>query len=253
MDSTDIKIKHPPLSIHLVLCPSPLTWLHTVTPDFLYRSRKLARGSTRKMVVVSWWKRSDFKTRHRTVGASMWFPHANKWAWLTWHLADGGAREASTGHQIPAPSKPSKTSCLSSWPSLDSSSVFIDHRFISASHYMLWVTVNPKSESSICAVVLPVFFFLLQLRDLLPPREYKTGRWLCFFTRACKEDRTARMNGSWKQLLIVCAPICASKKKRQREMDAQGNVCSAGCLFCRRESWGSAKMRDLWCELCSTF
>ena len=225
MDSTDIKIKHPPLSIHLVLCPSPLTWLHTVTPDFLYRSRKLARGSTRKMVVVSWWKRSDFKTRHRTVGASMWFPHANKWAWLTWHLADGGAREASTGHQIPAPSKPSKTSCLSSWPSLDSSSVFIDHRFISASHYMLWVTVNPKSESSICAVVLPVFFFLLQVRDLLPPREYKTGRWLCFF-HSCVQRRSNGENERQLKAVIdcVCTRLCEQKKKTER------NGCSGKCV-----------------------
>ena len=249
METTNIKIKHPPLSIHLGLCLSPLTW-HHVTPDFPRRSRKLPRGGTRKMVVVSWWKRSDFKTRDRTVGASMWFPYANKWAWLTWHLADGGARKASAGHQIPALSKPSKPTVklAPSTPSQQQQQMcFIDHRCISALHYTLWVTVKPKSENSICGVVLPDF---LQLRVLSVPREYKTGRWLCFFTRVCKEieqrEWTAAESSYW---LCVHSSVLEKKKDRKkwmlREMFAAQVVCFAGGRA------GEARSCDD--VLCSTF
>lgn len=40
------------------------------------------------------------------------------------------------------------------------------------------------------------------------------------------------MNGGWKKLLIASALVCAKKrKKKQTEMEAQGNVCSLDCLF----------------------
>lgn len=50
-------------------------------------------------------------------------------------------------------------------------------------------------------------------------------RMTLFFHSCVQRNRTARMNGSWKQLLIVCALVCAGKKNK-----TERNGCSGKCV-----------------------
>lgn len=145
---TPIKIKHPPLSILLVLCLSPLTWLHTVTPDFPRRSRKAGSRRCKKNGGCQLMKKVWLQDSGQNSGGLHVFSTRKQMSmthltpcWRRGTRGIGGASNTS-------PVKTIKTNCLSSWPprllcSNSSRRVFIDHRFISALHYTLWVTVKP--------------------------------------------------------------------------------------------------------------
>lgn len=166
------------------------------------------------MVVVSWWKRSDFKTRDRTVGASMCFPHANKWAWLTWPLLTEGHARHRRGIKYQPCQNHQNQLLVKLAPSTPLQQQQQTCFYRSSLHFCITLhalghcKTLEREQHMWCGVT---WFFAI--KGPLNASWIQNRKMTLFFHSCVQRNRTARMNGSWKQLLIVCALVCAGKKK----------------------------------------